>query len=886
MQKKLFISWLCLIFLSTFFVGCKPQESPIVPIKKEIKSTKKVVKKTDFFEEQTPSETLPEEEPALKENHREVVVNVTAEGTPTANATVSLASRTASGNYLREKQTENSGTAKFSIPNSLQFFYVTAFNDDYAAVNVMKTGFSPTDLTPVVINLNLENEGVIITGILEDKPEKIKNFNARIEQSKTQYGYPKIFVISTNILDNKVKFPPIDSNLNRLRVCVEGENIPQCYSEEFNTTDGEDKEVNIEIPLNVTLKGIASLPDGSPVNDNFLAAISPMDKSKGMSAVIQKQVTPASDGTYEITGLSQGSFNIRFMHPNYNHFETDLILIPPETELNFSFEGLFKLRGKVINAFDRKPMEGVEIKQGFLRKSAITDEDGLFELEIQKCNDDFRGRIKVDEPGYGKIDRDVYNHEKFVLIVLEEAGNIVGKITTEDGTPVPRARLSISKFRESGHKNKRKVSGISRNYFNSYGCNADSEGNYEFLNVIAPAKYGFHFFGGDSGYSLPSSYSEDGFTAEVEPGETTECNLIVQRTPTLALKAQDDKGNPITKYSFTPKVKIKGGGGYSHYEINVSVSKDEWYYANSMACGDGFFSCTAKEKEGGLFSFFKSEKKGMLTAVTNDIPFFGGITNYITLIFSGNEPTLTGYVLKPDGSPAKRARVYAGRNINVNTDNSGYFEIYNQKTKKGDKMRVSVGTFGGNLSLETNLLSDSKNVELILQKPYQIKGKVFLENLDTPAKNFTVACFFFKNQSYSSTDGSFVLEIKRSWPKKETISISANSYLPEFADFDFTKGSVCDVGNIILKPGEPANIKGRIINQNGEPVRARAVLKYKKSGRSFFDFSDKEDGIYGFEGVPPGEATVSVTSKKQGSASHVFKIEEGDDLELPDLILK
>jgi len=237
MFKKFFISWFCLIFLSSFFVGCDQQKHPPEsPLKGGLKSTKKVVKKTvvpektDFFEDQIPSETLAEEEPVLKENQRSVIVNVTAEGEPVSDATVSLASRTASGDFLREKQTDNSGTAKFSIPNHLQFFYVAAFNDDYAAVNVMKTGFSPTDLTPVVINLNLENKGIIITGILEDKPEKIKNFNARIEQSKTQYGYPKIFVISTNIAENKVKFPPIESNLNGLRVCVDGDNIPQCYS--------------------------------------------------------------------------------------------------------------------------------------------------------------------------------------------------------------------------------------------------------------------------------------------------------------------------------------------------------------------------------------------------------------------------------------------------------------------------------------------------------------------------------------------------------------------------------------------------------------------------------------------------------------------------------
>ena len=40
----------------------------------------------------------------------------------------------------------------------------------------------PTNVSPIIINLNLKEKGVIITVILENKPEKIKKFHARIEQ--------------------------------------------------------------------------------------------------------------------------------------------------------------------------------------------------------------------------------------------------------------------------------------------------------------------------------------------------------------------------------------------------------------------------------------------------------------------------------------------------------------------------------------------------------------------------------------------------------------------------------------------------------------------------------------------------------------------------------
>ncbi len=59
MSKKTCFSWLlCLIFLSTFFAGCKPQEKTIAPEKKIVEVAKKVVKKTDFVAEEISPETF------------------------------------------------------------------------------------------------------------------------------------------------------------------------------------------------------------------------------------------------------------------------------------------------------------------------------------------------------------------------------------------------------------------------------------------------------------------------------------------------------------------------------------------------------------------------------------------------------------------------------------------------------------------------------------------------------------------------------------------------------------------------------------------------------------------------------------------------------------
>ena len=140
---KNYVSWLlCLFFLSTIFVGCKPQELPTVPVKKVHEPVKKyiekvvVTEKAAFVPDAEIIETFVEEEPVLKNDERSVIVNVTAEGSAVKDAMVTLASKTPGGNFLSEKKTDETGTAKFSISKTIFFFYVTAYNEDYAKENL------------------------------------------------------------------------------------------------------------------------------------------------------------------------------------------------------------------------------------------------------------------------------------------------------------------------------------------------------------------------------------------------------------------------------------------------------------------------------------------------------------------------------------------------------------------------------------------------------------------------------------------------------------------------------------------------------------------------------------------------------------------------------
>ncbi len=121
--------------------------------------------------------------------------------------------------------------------------------------------------------------------------------------------------------------------------------------------------------------------------------------------------------------------------------------------------------------------------------------------------------------------------------------------------------------------------------------------------------------------------------------------------------------------------------------------------------------------------------------------------------------------------------------------------------------------------------------------------------------------------------------------KRGSVTISVENYLPGFGKYDFTQKTIFDVFNVIIKSGKTEKILGRFFNQNEKQINIRVILCNSNAKESFTTFSNDKDGSYGFEGVPPGKATVSVQSRLGFKASHNFEIKEGDNLELPDLVI-
>ena len=368
-----------------------------------------------------------------------------------------------------------------------------------SGVQFQKTNkLSETDSLPIITNEKM----VVITAIFEGETENLKNLTASIISQPNK----KSLATTTNLSNNKIIFPKIVSGLKKLRVNVSGENIPKCYSDIFDTENGEDKEVHINLPPGVTIIGTALLPDGSPVTEKFSISVSPSDKSKGKfqsGKILNEQIQPDSYGNFKLLRLAQGFFDIKCELENYKIFKTNLFLTPAETELNFSFSGLLKLemRGKIINGFDKKPIEGITVyARDWHYEDAydkdVTDKEGIFSLDLQnnKESDNFFGEITVEEPAFGKIVRQIHSKNKFAMITITlwPAGQITGTITTEKGEPIPGLVVNADnyKFAKSSSYNIKTVSKVnfSKDKYSYQSSPSDIDGKYLIKNVVDSRK--------------------------------------------------------------------------------------------------------------------------------------------------------------------------------------------------------------------------------------------------------------------------------------------------------------------------------------------------------------------------------------------------------------
>ena len=250
---------------------------------------------------------------------------------------------------------------------------------------------------------------------------------------------------------------------------------------------------------------------------------------------------------------------------------------------------------------------------------------------------------------------------------------------------------------------------------------------------------------------------------------------------------------------------------------------------------------------------------------------------------------VSGFVYDYEMKPIVDKRISARTKFESNnsqTDHLGFFEIFGLEVKNGTKLSLNVNI--NDTSYSTNVLSGSEDIEWILPKPKRVTGRVFIENLETPATNFFVSALNnFGKSRFKCADGKFSVSLDLPLPNKPfNIIISADGYVEKKIQINPQDESSFNIGDVILNI-KSAKISGRVIDQNDNPLHAYVRLVSEDEKKlTLSNMTDKNEGSYFFKDVTPSKYHILVKNQYGQTNSETFTVYSDDDYKVPDIILQ
>ncbi len=652
----------------------------------------------------------------------------------------------------------------------------------------------------------IPDTNVIITAkILFDTRIQIKNPFAKIISQNKKNLRDLETAISTNIVNDKIIFPPINPGLTDLRIVVKGDNIASSYSDVFNTYDKTNKCILVNILNEATLTGKVTREDGTPVTNFFFQAVprGVYEKDKNIGH-ISTNLTTDESGTYKISGLIMESYKLKLKTADSARMTYDVRFDEKENYKDFIFKNVPQktINGIVVYRETKEPAQNINVSfylHDRIKKNTRTDNSGKFSFKVKAQN--FYGFVETDEPDYAKTKRclyDNYNSELVVLLLCKTA-IIKGTITDQNGKPTSGISVTASPtFRRHRSSTTINCSNEKITFMESFGdyryksvTPSDEFGDYVISNVAAPETYSVQVIN-DKNYFLDE---EKETKTSVQPFEIAVCDFTVSQKPVIMIKVLDEKNNVVKNYML--KVRLEDGAT-SERSSTVRLKETNLWYKLSLIHLDNYNQilslCAVLETGGKIFK----------TNVPCDKP---GKYYIVLKQDKPPEPLLAGFIYSYDNKPLVDNYIYVNVNNHMcyeKTDHLGFFEVVNPQInleeQKGRPAKIKLHI--KHEPFETNVVVGDVNIEWILPRQREISGCVFID--DSPATSFITGVFIRnrrreERKSFENNDGKFSMLLPQYFKDKEgKIKIYVEGYNPVSANFFFDNSKTCDVGKIIV----------------------------------------------------------------------------------------
>jgi len=747
----------------------------------------------------------------------------------------------------------------------------------------------------------VKNQKVIITAeIFSETDYDNENLIAEIINCGKSFEDDFCITSVTGCANNQIIFSPIRVNLNSLRVRVECPDKPVCYSPIFDTKDKKDKTIVVELPDGVTLRGKAVKTESKSVK-KFLLRASPKKKNLNRFSPGQFDGEIVTDplGNFECPGFIKASYRFEARYENFAPIIKHVRRFSPSNcKVDFVFQEMCSvtISGKIFSAVSLEPLEGVRVEltasvPSNVVKRVTTDISGTFVFETMRWPNQNIGELNFAKDGYGSsivsIPRNYDGKE--ILIKLQYASQIIGMVKKEDGTLVSgikvMAKCNVPKENPQIQKRNEKFLKMLKtgSRYDCISAPTDADGQFVISNVAAPATYKLSII--SELYSLAENKFHEKNIVRTRLDSPAVCDLIVYEEAKIFIKVVDEDGNSVPEYHL--RIDADVGEQQGIRDQKVDQTKAEWFRVMPHGWQRTFKTILS----------FKARYQNMLSETIKNIQWGDGETRHIILTLKAQEPQITGRFYYPDGVPVPNETVDAKAKqscdeVRVFSDADGYFEIIGLQAGENEIVNLSAEKNGA--FADTNVINGSRDVPLLLQGPRCVIGRVFYENLETPATNFVVReeRMVFRDTvdiEFSSEDGRF--EIK---PYNHIISgrlellIEADGYATKEVHGMIGKKVVCDVGDIILRK-TGATLKGKVIDHLGNPVSTEVSLRttVRNQQSSALTETNPEDGSYEFVNLPGGKVNVYARLTRDFAEGKVGPIElkNGEITIAPDIII-
>jgi len=635
------------------------------------------------------------------------------------------------------------------------------------------------------------------------------------------------------------------------------------------------------------LAGTALTHEGVPVSA-FLLCI-----SSAATVMVQPTVIADADGRFHVAPLTPGRYtcDARLLNSSVT---TNVFLTAGTNEWQIVFDGVYHLcvTGEVLFSTTRAPAPNVEVTYtpgdaGLPATIARTSRQGRFAMRIAVASGAALGMLSAHELGYAPATYMLgtsYGGE-CVTILLFDGGVLRGTLRTSQYEPIAGAVVRIKSWlpddmrmqgdllwawERAGHQQR----------FVYSSPPSGTDGSYVMSNVAAPLLYWLETHA--PGFSELGPQAWRPIDVRVEPHCVTERDLVLCRHPELYLKVRDKDGAPVLQYDLA----------YTH--VSLSLSSEELHAQSERVSltQDEWHRLTLTNTIHGMNVAFRISisAPGIGAIATNIMVYVGDAPLYLTVPINQAGVQLSGRAVVRDGASLSSALLSASTyeqpargETRVRTDHDGRFAVAGLPVQPGDAISLRYHNAITSFPCGARMVVFQADAGFHVLTG-RVTGRVALLSPQTPASNFmiVVEARRYDNHCVFNPDGIFNVPVVDAG--KGTVRASALGYTTASAEFNMDAGGVADVGTLVLQH-RAGIVRGRVLLPSGEPVTATIILRVGQYSDGPVRFS-RDDGVYLFGGVPPGQVVVAARRHLAGSAqAGPLPLEPGGTLVMPDIVL-